>query len=115
MATTPAKPPVPGAPDNAAEFAREAFRRLATRRIAPTPQNYLIIYNEVAGIVEPPASAPDQASPAEEMLASFAAKLIATPGELHDFGRRFARALKAGDFETYGRNLSVLVEKHFRK
>ena len=117
MATTPAKPPVPGASDNAAEFAREAFRRLATRRIAPTPQNYLIIYNEVAGIVEPPAPAPapEQASPAEEMLASFAAKLVATPGELHDFGRRFARALKAGDFETYGRNLSVLVEKHFRK
>ena len=118
MSTTPPKPPGAGA--NPAEIAREAFRRLATRRIAPTPQNYQIIYNEVAGIVEPApapaaATAAVAASPAEEMLAGFTARLIETPGELHDFGRRFARALKAGDWEAYGRNLSALVEKHFRK
>ena len=117
MATTPPKPPA--APQNPAEIAREAFRQLATRRIAPTPQNYQIIYNEVAGINEParaaPTTATPEASPAQDMLASFAAKLVDTPGELHDFGRRFARAHRAGDWETYGRTLALLVEKHFRK
>ena len=38
---------------NPAEIAREAFRRLATRRIAPTPNAYRDIYNEIAGISEP--------------------------------------------------------------
>lgn len=117
MSTPTAKPPGAAAPsgENPADIAREAFRRLATRRIAPTPQNYQIIYNEVAGISEP-AGAPESAeSPAEAMLDAFANKLTDTPGELHDFGRRFKRALKAGDMETFGRNLSLLVEKHFRK
>ena len=117
MSTTPAAPGA-GAPaaQNPADIAREAFRRLATRRIAPTPQNYQIIYNEVAGIVEPePAPAAAAPSPAEAMLATFAVKLTDTPGELHDFGRRLSRALKSGDMDAYGRNLAVLVDKHFRK
>ena len=32
---------------NPAEIAREAFRRLAARRIAPTPDAYRDIYNEI--------------------------------------------------------------------
>ena len=47
MSTSP--PPGPS-PENPADIAREAFKRLAVRRIAPTPQNYTIIYNEIAGI-----------------------------------------------------------------
>lgn len=37
---------------NPTEIARETFRLLATRRIAPTPDNYLTVYNEVAGIAD---------------------------------------------------------------
>jgi diguanylate cyclase len=110
--------------ENPAEIAREAFRRLATRRIAPTPQNYTVIYNEIAGIVEPPAAAsalvaiaaepvPDPAL--DDMLAAFATKLHDSPGELHEFGRRFQRAAKARDWDGYGRALAQLVDKHFRK
>ena len=103
--------------ENPAEIAREAFKRLATRRIAPTPQNYTIIYNEVAGIVEPaPVAAetvPHQAL--EDMLTAFATKLHDSPGELHEFGRRFQRAAKASDWESYSRGLAQLVDKHFRK
>jgi diguanylate cyclase len=119
MATTPAKP-ADAAPDNPVDIAREAFRRLATRRIAPTPQNYQLAYDEVAGIAatpdEPAAPAAPAGDPgAELMLEKFAAKLVATPGELHDYGRRFARAAKAGDWDTYANTLVSMVDKHFRK
>ena len=117
------KPPAGPSPGNPAEIAREAFRRLAVSRLAPTPQNYTIVYNEIAGIVEPEplapvepvpdAPAPDEALDA--MLASFAAKLHDSPGELHEFGRRFQRAAKTRDWEAYSRALGQLVDKHVRK
>src|SRR5471032_3354763 len=52
---------------NPADIAREAFRRLATRRIAPTPSAYRDIYNEIAGISEP---ADTPAAPAAVLAAS---------------------------------------------
>ena len=62
--STPAAPAV-NQPANPAEIAREAFRRLATRRIAPTPDNYRAIYDEIAGIPPaPPAPAPAPSRPA---------------------------------------------------
>src|SRR4051812_1870784 len=107
MSQPPARPPSNSATpagQNPADFAREAFRRLATRRIAPTPDNYREIYNEVAGLPIPtaPAPAPVQETPAaERMLADFASKLADTPGELAEVGRRFNRAVAARDWETY--------------
>ena len=98
---------------NPADIAREAFRRLATRRIAPTPDAYRDIYNEIAGIGnEPPPAA---VAGAEIVLADFATKLSDTPGDLAEFGRRFNRAVKGRDWDGYARSLSQLVEKHFRK
>ena len=106
------KPPAPPPAENPAEIAREAFRRLATRRMAPTPHNYTIVYNEIAGIVEPPA----ELDPAVgDMLAAFATKLHDSPGELHEYGRRFQRAARARDWDSYSRALGQLVDKHFRK
>ncbi len=35
------------------EIAREAFRRLAEKRLAPTPENYQTLYHEVAGSLVP--------------------------------------------------------------
>ena len=32
------------------EIARETLRQLAMRRIPPTPDNYQMLYNEIAGI-----------------------------------------------------------------
>jgi diguanylate cyclase len=118
------KPPAAPPAENPAEIAREAFRRLATRRMAPTPQNYTIIYNEIAGIGEAPAAAATPApaaAPAEPdealsaMLATFAGKLHDMPGELHDYGRRFQRAAATRDWDGYARALSQLVDKHVRK
>lgn len=42
------------------EIAREAFKRLAEKRLAPTPDNYLTLYHEVAGTL-PPAHFPSEA------------------------------------------------------
>ncbi|MDP3840976.1 MAG: GGDEF domain-containing protein [Oxalobacteraceae bacterium] len=46
------KPPNPQL--SIADIARETFRRLATQRIAPTPDAYRAIYNEIAGIKNAP-------------------------------------------------------------
>ena len=35
------------------EIARETLKQLAARRLAPTPDNYLAIYDEIAGIRSP--------------------------------------------------------------
>jgi len=106
---------------NPADTAREAFRRLATRRIAPTPDAYRDIYNEIAGIPAAPAAQPGmQAQPqpdpgAEHVLSGFAQRLADTPGELAEFGLRFNRALKQHDWDGYARTLSQLAEKHLRR
>jgi len=127
MSLPPAKPPlassISAAGLNPADIAREAFRRLATRRIAPTPDAYRDIYHEIIGIGATPMPGPVPApaaviavdAGAEIVLSNFATKLSDTPGDLAEFGRRFNRAVKARDWDGYARSLSQLVEKHFRK
>jgi diguanylate cyclase len=135
MSSKPVNPPVPATEtgtsasgQNPAEIAREAFRRLATRRIAPTPQAYRAIYNEVAGVTDDEAAAqshspssasqhPDESAGtgAEDVLNQFADKLAQTPGEVADHGRRFNRAVSLHDWDGCVKILSQLVEKHIRK
>lgn len=110
------KPTNPAAADmNPADIAREAFRRLAVRRVAPTPDAYRDIYNEIAGIVPVPPAPAVQESPAETMLAQFATRLTDQPGDLADFGRRFNRAVKARDWDLYSRTLAALAERPLLK
>ena len=120
MSLPPAKPPAPPAGatppgQNPADIAREAFRRLATRRIAPTPDAYRDIYNDIAGIASAPAPIAPATAGAEIVLSDFATRLSGTPGDLAEFGRRFNSAVKSRDWDGYARSLSQLVEKHFRK
>jgi diguanylate cyclase len=42
---------------NPTEVARETLRRLAMRRIAPTPDNYQTLYEEIVGVSDVPANA----------------------------------------------------------
>jgi diguanylate cyclase len=101
---------------NPAEIAREAFRRLATRRIAPTPDAYREIYNEIAGLISPAAAAAPEADPgAELVLSGFAFRLADTPGELAEIGSRLNRAVKQRDWDGYSKTLSQLTEKHLRR
>jgi len=103
-------PPV----QNPVDIAREAFKRLATRRIAPTPDAYRDIYDEIAGIEKPLPVAPANGV-AEVVLGDFAIQLTDTPGELAEYGRRLNRAVKGRDWDAYARALSQLVEKHLRR
>ncbi|SFV02840.1 GGDEF domain-containing protein [Pseudoduganella namucuonensis] len=102
---------------NPADIAREAFRRLATRRIAPTPEAYRDIYNEIAGVPTPPALAGTAAPEArpdagpELMLYQFASRLSDQPGDMAEFGRRLNRAVKGRDWDGYARALAQLAER----
>ncbi|QGZ39227.1 diguanylate cyclase [Pseudoduganella flava] len=111
------KPPSSaGADQNPADIAREAFRRLAIRRIAPTPEAYRDIYNEIAGIPAAPPIAVATPDPGpENVLTRFAARMTEQPGDLAEFGRRFNRAVKARDWDAYATALSQLAERPIKK
>lgn len=113
MSNLPSPPATPTA-QNPADIAREAFRRLATRRIAPTPDAYRAIYDEIAGIPPAPAT-PAPESGAVEVLAGFARRLAETPGEVSEYGRRLVRAVKANDWNGYTQALGQLSERHLRR
>jgi diguanylate cyclase len=87
-----------------ADIAREAFRRLAARRIAPTPDAYREIYDEIAG-------AQGQSS-AEKVLAGFAASLSRGPGEIAGLAHRLSDAVQTRDWQRCGWQLSQLAERH---
>ncbi len=111
-------PAVPAAASamNPADIAREAFRRLATRRIAPTPDAYRAIYDEIAGVPSaPPAPASVPDTGAAEVLAGFARRMAETPGELSEYGRRMARAAKAEDWTGYTQALGQMADRHLRR
>ncbi len=88
---------------NPADIAREAFRQLAIRRIAPTPDAYRQIYFEIAGSAE--EREPDKT------LEAFASFVTSMTGEVSFFGQRLQKAAKARDWEEYGKQLTLLVEK----
>ena len=87
-----------------ADIAREAFKRLAVRRIVPTPDAYRDIYEEIAGAKGVPGP--------EKILADFASSLSNVPGEIGLFAVQFRRALDKRDWDAYGKDLSELVGKH---
>jgi diguanylate cyclase len=96
------KPEKPSS-QNPADIAREAFRRLATRRIAPTPDAYRGIYNEVAGTIDQPGP--------EKILAGFADFISDLPDKINYFGIRLHKAAAARDWEEYCKQLTQLIEK----
>jgi len=72
---------------NPADIAREAFRQLAIRRIAPTPDAYRQIYFEIAGAAE--ERQPDKT------LEAFASFVTSMTGEVSFYGQRLQKAAKA--------------------
>ncbi len=73
------------------EIAREALRRLATRRIPPTPDNYRTLYHEIAGTAE------DELFP-ERALKALAGRLPRATAEQARFAQQLEAAVAAKDW-----------------
>jgi diguanylate cyclase len=97
-------PPDKPREQNPADIAREAFRRLALRRIAPTPDAYREIYEEIAGS--------SGKLNAEWVLMTLADSLVNAPVEFASAAEHFRRAVKARDWEDYSRHLTQLIKKY---
>ncbi|WP_228535464.1 GGDEF domain-containing protein [Noviherbaspirillum malthae] len=87
-----------------ADIARETFRRLAMRRVAPTPEAYRDVYEEIAGAASEPGP--------EKMLAEFASSLSKLTPEAADLAADFALALQKRDWQEYGNTLAKLAAIH---
>lgn len=95
-----------------ADIAKETIRQLASQRIAPTPEAYTRLYNEIAGNEADAGAAASSGgnSAAESLLASFADSMLRSKGELSTFGNRLVRAAQAGNWEDYQKTLDRLTE-----
>lgn len=78
------------APTNPSVITREALRLLAARRMPPTPDNFRVLYNEVAGITDDSGGAPDA------LLRTLAKKLPRDSAERARLARQLDQALAAG-------------------
>lgn len=88
---------------NPFEIARETLRLLAVRRVPPTPDNYLTLYQEISGVKVAPESFP------EKQLRSLAAALPkATPDQLR-LARSLDDAVKASNWEDYQNRLVEFI------
>ena len=90
-----------------ADIARETFKRLAVRRIAPTPDAYREVYQEITGTNGQPS--------AEKVLADLASSVSEASGDVAKFASHFRRALENRDWLAYSRELNELVDKHLKQ
>src|SRR5574343_1823269 len=88
---------------NPFEIARETLRLLATRRIPPSPENYLTLYHEIAGTKPAANSFP------ETQLRSLAAALPTVSPDQLRLARQLDEAVKAGNWEEYKNSLSDFI------
>ncbi len=87
--------------NNPTEIARETFRLLAQRRVAPTPANFERLYHEVAG------TTPDEAFPSRRLKA-IAAELPKDSTEAARKARKFEQCVAGGDWDALGRFVGEL-------
>jgi diguanylate cyclase len=88
-----------------AEIARETLKQMTIRRLAPSPDNYRAIYNEIAGVAESPA----------EIAHEFKSLLLLLPKETpaqQSLSRQLEQALGKQDWENYRKLLSEFVREH---
>lgn len=90
-------------PSTPFEIARETLRLLATRRIAPTPDNYLTLYHEIAGTKAIASGFPEQ-----QLRALASALPRATPEQLR-LARQLDEAVKDANWDDYRTHLSTFI------
>lgn len=86
------------------EIAREALRRLALRRIPPTPDNYRALFNEIAGL------STDDIFP-ERMMRAIAAALPRRNPEQSRLARTFETAVEEKTWPALRRALLEIAEQ----
>ncbi len=80
--------PVPASPF---DIARETLRQLALRRTPPTPENYLKLYNEIAGLGTEESGFP------KSFVQQIAQRLPRNTAEHQRLARQLEQALNSGD------------------
>lgn len=88
---------------NPFEIARETLRLLAVRRIPPTPDNYLTLYQEITGAKPAAEPFPDK------QLRSLAAALPKTSPDQLRLARQLDEAVKTANWEDYKNKLVEFV------
>lgn len=88
---------------NPFEIARETLRQLAARRVAPTPDNYQTLYQEISGV-----KMTDGAFP-EKQLRSLAAALPRVSPDQLRLARQLDEAVKTSNWDEYRTRLVEFV------
>ncbi|MEW6413906.1 MAG: GGDEF domain-containing protein [Pseudomonadota bacterium] len=88
---------------NPTEVAREALRRLAMRRIAPTPDNYQTLYDEIVG----KAAGPSAAGVLAQLVKDLAAHHPALSARLASLGK----AVEKSDWRQCSWQLAEIVQQ----
>lgn len=85
------------------EIAREALRRLATRRTPPTPDNYRTLYHEIAGTT-------DGEEFPERALKTLAGRLPRATPEQARFGQQLDAAIAAKDWAALTTTMQSMLK-----
>jgi diguanylate cyclase len=93
-------------PSNPSEIARETLKQLMSRRMAPSPDNYHAIYNEIAGITARNA----EPFPARELRALLLALPKENPAQ-QGLSRQLDQALKASNWDEYRKALVDFIRE----
>src|SRR5262249_22118562 len=99
-----AAPKLMAEPTQPSEIAREALRRLAARRLQPTPANYRNLYHESAG-----TTATEQFP--ERALKTVVSALPRESGEQQRFARQMEAALAARDWNALKSALVAIASR----
>jgi diguanylate cyclase len=92
-------------PANPTDVARETLRRLAMRRIAPTPDNYKTLYEEITGAPSVPANTPSAAN----VLTGLVSDLKEHHPALSSQVASLSKALDKGDWRQCSWRLSEIA------
>ena len=92
---------------NPSEIARETLKQLMTRRMPPSPDNYLAIYNEIAGIADKPV----EVFPERELKALLLSLPKENPAQQR-LSRQLDQALKASNWEDYRKAVVEFIAEH---
>ena len=94
--------------DNPTEVARETLRRLAMRRISPTPDNYQTLYEEIVG--KPTSTDPNTPS-ATTALAGLVMDLNLQYPELADLLESLDQSIRKGDWTQCRKHLGQITRQ----